>query len=255
MASAVLVKCHLDSSSILQQLRDEGFTDISTPTIPGWDESRCCFDPEDYLPAAQNMKLHLKLLWSIIEHRKVSTAVTSNALMTAVGYIYQGHDIGWRHSGSVPFYWALKDTTIAEVERDNGKARQIFFKYERLLNHGIALAKVTTTFINSMSIHLGPTLAWVPAFQISVTLNKISPPSVFIPETTCIHCSTKIREKPNARMSETCTETPLSTDGRTVPSQRCTRRHLHGLVTLVLGLGLALRMRLFNNAAKLSWER
>jgi hypothetical protein len=115
--------------------------------------------------------------------------------MTAVGYIYQGHDFGWRHSGTVPLYWALKDTTRAQAERDNVKAEDIFFKYKRLLNHSIALAKVTITFRNSMYVHLGPTLAWVPAFQISVTLNKISPPTVYIPETTCVHCSTITREK------------------------------------------------------------
>jgi hypothetical protein len=141
------------------------------------------------------MKLHLKILWSIIEHRKVSTAVTFNPLMTAVGYTYQGHDIGWRHSETVPLYWALKDTTRAEVERDNLKAKDVYFKYERLLTYGVALAKVAITFRNSISVHLGPTLAWVPAFQISVTLNKISPPTVYIPATTCVHFSPESREK------------------------------------------------------------
>jgi hypothetical protein len=104
MASAVLKTCQQDSSIILRQLRAEGFTDIETPMFPNCDDPRRYPDPEDYLPVAQSMKLHLRLLWSIIEQRKVSIAVTFNPLMIAVGYIYQGHDIGWRQSGTLPLY-------------------------------------------------------------------------------------------------------------------------------------------------------
>ncbi len=73
-ASYVLKTCQHDTSSILRWLRAEGITNIETPVFPNCDDKRRYPEPEDYLPMAQSMRLHLKLLWSMIEQRKVSIA-------------------------------------------------------------------------------------------------------------------------------------------------------------------------------------
>jgi hypothetical protein len=195
LVSAVLKTCQHDSSIILRWLRAEGFIDIETPVFPNCDDKRCYSEPEDFLPVAQSMKVHLKLLWLIVEQRKVSIAITYNPLMTAVGYIYQDHDIGWRQSQTLPFFWRFKETSPAAAEKDEAKSKEIFFKYSRPLNYGLDLARITTTFIDAMSIYLGPTLAWVPAFQISVPLGKTPTPTVYMPETACAHCSAESREE------------------------------------------------------------
>jgi hypothetical protein len=98
-ASAVLKTCQQDSTIILRWLRAEGFTQLETPVLPNYEDTiKRNPEPGLYLPLARSLALHLKLLWSIVEQRLVSIAVTYNPLMTAVGYIYQGHDIGWKVS-------------------------------------------------------------------------------------------------------------------------------------------------------------
>ncbi len=87
LAYAILKTCQHDSSIILRWLRAEGFTELETPVFPNYDDIRGYPEPRDYLPLAKSMALHLKLLWSIVEQRKVSIAVTYNPLMAAVGYI------------------------------------------------------------------------------------------------------------------------------------------------------------------------
>jgi hypothetical protein len=97
--------------------------------------------------------------------------------MTAVGYIYQGHDIGWKMSHTLPFYWCFKQISPASAAQDEAKSEEIAFKYTRLLTYSRDLSRITTTFRKAMSIHLGPTLDWVPAFEIAPPLGKILSPT------------------------------------------------------------------------------
>jgi hypothetical protein len=166
LTSSALKTCQQDSTGILRFLKAEGFTQLETPVFPNYEETiNPNPEPGYYLPLARSLALHLKLLWSIIQQRLVSIAVTHNPLMTAVGYTYQGHDIGWKMSQTLPFYWRSKKRSSPDsVAQDKAKSEEIAFKYTRLLTYGRDLSHITTNFRNAMSIHLGPTLDWVPAF-------------------------------------------------------------------------------------------
>ena len=168
LASSILKACQQDTIILLRCLKAEGFTQLETPVFPNYDNIiNRSPEPGYYLPLARSLALHLKLLWSVVQQRLVSIAVTYNPLMTAVGYTYQGHDIGWTMSQTIPFYWRSKKCSPSSAAQDKAKSEEIASKYTRLLTYSRDLSRITTTFRNAMSIHLGPTLEWVPGFEVA----------------------------------------------------------------------------------------
>ena len=89
----------IKTAFLLQKLKEEGLTHISSSMIQEWYQA-LDLDP---LPTAQSLIDRLKFLWRILEEWKVSNAVTYNPLMTACGYIYQGHDFFFTN-------WQLQET-------------------------------------------------------------------------------------------------------------------------------------------------
>jgi hypothetical protein len=92
MASTAQKQCSIKIAFILQQLKEAGQTNITDSLIQDW----CLPLDPDFKEAAQDLVIRLKLLWTLLENWKVSLAVTYNPLMAAFGYIYQGHDFGWK---------------------------------------------------------------------------------------------------------------------------------------------------------------
>ena len=206
-ASSALLKCQQESSRILRSLQNEGFTQLEIPAFPYYDDTiNTSPEPGHYLPFARSLALHLKLLWTIIQQRLVSIAVTYNPLMTAIGYTYQGHDHGWTLPPyhTLPPYWNKIASSPTSVAQDQDKATEIISKYTRLLAYGQDLSNVNTDFRQNMSVHLGPTLDWLPGFEIS-PLSKYVPPTVHIPEMACTHCSPE--RKSISKIPETSTDT------------------------------------------------
>ena len=155
-ASSALLKCQQESSRILRSLQNEGFTQIEIPAFPYYDDTiNTSHEPGHYLPFARSLALHLKLLWTIIQQRLVSIAVTYNPLMTAIGYTYQGHDYGWTLPPyhTLPPYWNKIASSPTSVAQDQDKAIEIISKYTRL-TYGRDLSKITITFRQDMSTHL-----------------------------------------------------------------------------------------------------
>jgi hypothetical protein len=113
----------IKTASLLPKLKEEGLTHISSSMIQEWYQE-LDLDP---LPTAQSLVDRLKFLWRILEEWKVSNAFTHNPLMTACGYIYQGHDFGWKHCGSrvQDILWPLQASTSQEVFEDVSKAEEI----------------------------------------------------------------------------------------------------------------------------------
>ena len=135
-ASSALLKCQQESSRILRSLQAEGFTKITIPPFP-YNDGTANTSPEPgyHLPFARSLAQHLKLIWTIIQQRLVSIAVTYNPLMTAIGYRYQGHDYGWTLPPypTLPPYWNKIASSPTSVAQDQDKATEIISKYTRLL--------------------------------------------------------------------------------------------------------------------------
>ena len=184
-ASSALMKCQQESAGILRFLQAEGFTRLKNPVFPYYEDITNP-EPGYYLPFARSLALHLKLLWSIIQQRLVSIAVTYNPLMTALGYTYQGHESGWTMSHTPPLHWHSTPSSPDLMAQDQAKSEEITSKYNRLLTYGRDLSVITTNFRKAMSTHLGPTLEWVPGFEIAPPPGKFTTPSVFIPKRPAI---------------------------------------------------------------------
>jgi hypothetical protein len=123
MSATTQEECSIKSASLLKQLKEDGMTHISSSMIQEWYQA---LDP-DPLTTAQSLVNRLRFLWRILKQWKVSIAVTYNPLMTACGYIYQGHDFGCRHYGGLVhnILWPQQASTSQEVSDDNSQAESI----------------------------------------------------------------------------------------------------------------------------------
>jgi hypothetical protein len=103
--------CLRKTSTILQQLKDDGLANIPFSLIPEWSTLADLHS----LPSALILVDRLQFLWTTIEQWKVSLAWNHNALMTACGYIYRGHDFGWirnlGHLRGQNLSWFMNSTT------------------------------------------------------------------------------------------------------------------------------------------------
>jgi hypothetical protein len=93
MSFAAQDECATKTVSLLLQLKDEDLTHITSSMIQDWATQDLDLHS---IPTAQILVDHLRFLWRILQQWKVSISVTYNPLMTACGYIYQGHDFGWK---------------------------------------------------------------------------------------------------------------------------------------------------------------
>jgi hypothetical protein len=100
-------KCSIKITSILQQLKSAGLHNITDAFIQEW----CIPLPPNLTDAAQDLVQRLTLLYTLLENWKVSLAITYNPLMTAMGYIYQGHNFGWKPQDPIKNTWSSMPST------------------------------------------------------------------------------------------------------------------------------------------------
>jgi hypothetical protein len=127
MSATAQGECSIKTASLLQQLKEENLTHVSSSMIQEWYQA---LDP-DPLTTAQSLVERLRFLWRILEQWKVSIAVTYNPLMTACVYMYQGHDFGWKHCGGLVhnILWPQQASTSQEVFEDESQAENITLQY------------------------------------------------------------------------------------------------------------------------------
>jgi hypothetical protein len=125
-----------------------------------------------------NLVDRLHFLWTTIEQWKVSIALNNNALMTACGFKYRGHDFGWTRN---PAYLRGQNLSWFATSTPTDKATDALLitsvndRYLSLLMRGRDLHFATKEFWNSMFDILGPMICWISSFPIHNHLTFLIP--------------------------------------------------------------------------------
>jgi hypothetical protein len=222
MASTAQQECPIKAASILQQLKEAGQTNISDSLIQDW----CLPLDPDPKEAAQVLTDHLKLLWTLLEHWKVSIGVTYNPLMAAFGYIYQRHEFGWKHIGGRSLAWPKLTLSSRELIQDSDDAKTIHILYKSLLSHSTALSTATVEFRYAMSYSFRPMPSWILPCDIADPLLNTPPFSrISHPTGQDVHTAMLFTMKSTDATAKTrgiCTAIHPTLDGPKVPYPQIT---------------------------------
>jgi hypothetical protein len=190
MTQTPLETCLDKSCSLLQQLHDSGIITPPPTMISDWST----LPDLESLDSSMILIDRLHFIWKSIEQNKVSLALHHNARMTACGYTYKGHDLGWnRKLGKLSKQdqvW-YSTATLQDSILDDPIVAGVNAKYMLLRDLTIQVRLTAKSFRNSMSTTFGPKLCWVPPFPIYDILLPfpLLPPSSYKAEDgPCTEC-------------------------------------------------------------------
>jgi hypothetical protein len=81
--------------------------------------------------------------------------------MAAFGFIYQGHDFGWKQVDIQSLAWPTQSSSPQQIIKDSDDAEAVYILYKFLLGHSMALSMAMTEFRQAMPYAFGPTLSWI----------------------------------------------------------------------------------------------